>query len=122
MFFQDTLKKNLTLGVKDGSADAKDDRILAICRSVGLHDSVLDYLQTEDKIDWSEMFSQTQKIMLHLARALIANFEITCLHKPTQAFGQVATDRILKLLQEHVSSRGLEQNSKTLSLRRPRTV
>jgi ABC-type multidrug transport system fused ATPase/permease subunit len=122
MFFHDTLFKNLTLGVKEGSRDGNIERVIGICKKLELPDHVLTHIYSNEELNFGDVLSETQKILLNLARAFIANFEVTCIHKPTQSFGAITSDNVVKLLKEHVTSKGLIQNPATVDLRRPRTV
>merc|ERR1712176_551297 len=96
-------------------------RVAMICKKLGLQEDVLCYLNSGDNFVWSDIFSQTNRQLLNLARALIANSEILCIHKPTAFFDEVRSRRIFKILHEFVEDKGMMQDSKTWCTRRPRT-
>mmetsp|Transcript_72411 Transcript_72411/g.223741 ORF Transcript_72411/g.223741 Transcript_72411/m.223741 type:complete len:127 (+) Transcript_72411:52-432(+) len=58
--------------------------------------------------------------VLCLARALIANPQVLCLHKPTHLFDEVRSDEILQVLRRFVEESGLVLDPASAD-RRPRT-
>lgn len=64
----------------------------------------------------------TEKCLLHIARAFVANPHVLVLHKPLEHFNTLMSQRIVDLLREFVDNRGLEKPAETFSTRRPRTV
>jgi ABC-type multidrug transport system fused ATPase/permease subunit len=121
MFFPGTLKENLLFGVSPGDPDGDDLRVEKVCRKLGLPEQVLQYLETNDKMDWGSMLSQTQRQILSLARSLIANPEVVCIHKPAMIFDEASSKDIFQVLRDFVDDRGLFQDPDTKHLRRPRT-
>eukprot|EP00747_Dinoflagellata_sp_TGD_P084796 gnl/TRDRNA2_/TRDRNA2_162652_c4_seq6.p1 gnl/TRDRNA2_/TRDRNA2_162652_c4~~gnl/TRDRNA2_/TRDRNA2_162652_c4_seq6.p1 ORF type:complete len:473 (+),score=84.71 gnl/TRDRNA2_/TRDRNA2_162652_c4_seq6:103-1521(+) len=123
MFARDTLMKNLIYGVsKVEDSDASPERVLAICRRTGLQDPrIFKHLESDEIHDWAEIFSHTQLSLLNIARAVVANPEIMCVHKPTLNFDEVLGKQILELFQEFVAKKGILQDQSMIHLRRPRT-
>jgi len=75
----------------------------------------------DQKHAWNAVLSQTEKHLLCLARALIANPEVLCIHKPTLPFDEKTSNIVLRVLQEYVTNKGIDQDTETRHLRRPRT-
>merc|ERR1711871_920487 len=63
----------------------------------------------------------TQKRFLHLARALIANPEILCIHKPTLPFDSPGVKKVIMMLGRFVREKGVWQDDSERWFRRPRT-
>jgi len=121
MFFKGSLMDNLTFGVKKTTDDGSPERVRKICERLGLGEDALRMLDSGEVQEWSEVFSQTTRSIINLARALVANPEVMCIHKPTQAFDDKMSDTVMRCLEEFVRQKGLESNLDTWSLRRPRT-
>lgn len=113
MFFDGTLADNLTFGVESAS-DKDPQRIKSILKKLYL-DSV------EDNIAWIAHLTFQQRYLVHLARAIIANPHVLCLHKPTMVHSDNHTIGVLRVLREFVDKRGVEQDPVTQESRRPRT-
>jgi ABC-type multidrug transport system fused ATPase/permease subunit len=122
MFFPGTLKENLLFGVTPGDPDGDDDRIEKICAMLGAPEQLLQLLSGSDVTqNWKEVLSQTQCQILSLARALISNPEVLCIHKPTMIFDEEYSRQIFEVLRNFVDQRGIVQDGSTWHLRRPRT-
>jgi len=130
MFVEDTLYENLTLGVgkigkgvqTSAQQDGSMDRALAICKRLGLSGDVLASIeQNESVCPWNDVLSSTECALLHLARALIANPEILCIHKPTLYLNNEYSDMMYQVLKDFVENRGLDLDPKEFHNRRPRT-
>lgn len=127
-FFAESMYKNLTYGVGQGDRDGSPERVLAICKRLGVSERVLKYLDKNDeqlfnvRADWLNVLSQTQKALLSLARGLIANPEILVIHKPTNVLNDALTRNVYALLRETVVNKGLCLDKATRPFRRPRTV
>jgi len=120
LFYPGTLRDNLTIGVAPGDEDGRPERVLEICAMLGLTDRVASLLDTTEQ-NWSTKFSAAETQLLNLARALVANAEMLCIHKPTAVFNDVLAHTVMKALERYVLERGVFQNPSKIHLRRPRT-
>lgn len=121
MFSSGTLLENLAFGVMPGHDDGRLSRVLAICEKLGIAPDVVRHTEKNEKHRWVEVLSSTQCQQLSIARALVANPEILCLHKPTQIFDDELADLVGTVLREFVDSRGLANASTPHERLRPRT-
>eukprot|EP00928_Gymnodinium_smaydae_P016356 TRINITY_DN1611_c0_g2_i1.p1 TRINITY_DN1611_c0_g2~~TRINITY_DN1611_c0_g2_i1.p1 ORF type:complete len:1123 (-),score=239.49 TRINITY_DN1611_c0_g2_i1:90-3059(-) len=121
IFFRGSLLENLTFGVSPGDQDAATPRVLQILQDLGAQADLLAYVVAGDVLQWNEVFSQTQKQLFSLARALIANPEVLCVHKPTAVLNEVDSRRVFEVLRDFVVEKGLCEDPSTWSMRRPRT-
>merc|ERR1719161_379801 len=138
VFFEGTLRKNLLFGVVDSvhqshTGDDSINRVIAILRKLLVPESLIEDVIDEPEIDdnqiredfmyWGTKLSLTQRALLHLARALIANPDVLCIHRPTRAFdrGMPEFMNTLNVLREFVDERGVEQDPTMKWHRRPRT-
>lgn len=142
MFVEGTLIENLRFGVAAGSKDGDAKRVNRIVKRLGVAQEIFGILEEEEAAlsnpaqtlvshPWDTVLSPTQCQLLHLARALIANPAVIICHKPTSVFGDPSTKLseelkrqtpdITATLREFVKNRGLEQDPKGISSRRPRT-
>lgn len=120
VFFSGTLYENLTFGMQEGGVGTSRERVMDICRKLGVAESVLDtYLDLEE--DWDDVVSENQRKLLNIARALINNAEVICLHKPMAKLDPGAPEMVVKVLHEHINEKGLHLDSDS-AMRRPRTV
>jgi ABC-type lipoprotein export system ATPase subunit len=126
IFFTMTLLENLRYGVdvhKGKSIDEGEgsfDRIMRICNRLNMPETVIDLIKQDEVMHWDEILSMTQKALLHLARALIANPNVLVVHKPTMVFNEVAAGVIMSALRSFVEDRGLEVQGESMN-RRMRT-
>jgi len=120
LFFSGTLLENLTFGVAKGDQDSSKTRVVAICQRLSLPDDIQRLVESEDTT-WIHVLSQTQRCLLTICRALVANFEVCCMHKPALVFDDLTAKMVLEVLKEYVEERGVVQDSHTRHLRRPRT-
>merc|ERR1719215_1431834 len=118
-FIPGTLEENLVFGVPHGDPDGRSARVLAICRRLQLAEDVLQHMH--EVHPWADVLSQTQCQLVSLARALIANPEVLCLHKPVMVFSDSTAHLLVRALREFVDSRGFEQDPSERHLRRLRT-
>jgi len=133
LFFRASLFDNLIFGLQGGDEeDASMQRVLAICRRLGVCDRILSLIEDKSVGDWRNVLSMTERVQIHLGRALIANPEILILEKPSLAFDNKQAVDILRTLREFVDNRGLEIDSDSINssgstaltsvkIRRPRT-
>jgi len=120
-FFEGTLMENMTFGVENPSDGAKD-RVQKILRALQCEDCVDDGVDSQDKKMWQSQLTVKERHTLNLARALIANPYLLCIHKPTMAYGAKNSDTVMGILRDFVKHRGVEQGSAPVETRRPRTV
>eukprot|EP00747_Dinoflagellata_sp_TGD_P054419 gnl/TRDRNA2_/TRDRNA2_149001_c0_seq2.p1 gnl/TRDRNA2_/TRDRNA2_149001_c0~~gnl/TRDRNA2_/TRDRNA2_149001_c0_seq2.p1 ORF type:complete len:175 (+),score=16.75 gnl/TRDRNA2_/TRDRNA2_149001_c0_seq2:145-669(+) len=121
MFVRGTFLANLLYGVSN-SADVETSRIVKICQRLGMTKQTMKYVVNPKEIlNWMEVLSQSQRQLAMIARSLIACPHVLCMHKPTQFFDDLTGDHIMHLLKEFVESKGLEEDSSTIAIRRPRT-
>eukprot|EP00747_Dinoflagellata_sp_TGD_P179728 gnl/TRDRNA2_/TRDRNA2_31018_c0_seq1.p1 gnl/TRDRNA2_/TRDRNA2_31018_c0~~gnl/TRDRNA2_/TRDRNA2_31018_c0_seq1.p1 ORF type:complete len:979 (+),score=129.12 gnl/TRDRNA2_/TRDRNA2_31018_c0_seq1:84-3020(+) len=122
LFFVADLLSNLTLGVDVGDDDGNVNRVRRICSRLGLPPEVTKYIHTPDEIlAWHDVFSRSQVQLLCIARALVANFEVSVFHVPTGGLDDITSNRLLLMLQEYVDEKGVVQNDAEKAFRRPRT-
>jgi len=122
LFFQGSLLTNLTFGVHEGDDDGKLERVLKICLRLGLPQQIQDCLHNDEcKLHWDEVLSLTERHLLSIARALISNPEVLCIHKPTLPFDGSTSLLVLDMLKEFVEERGVFMDRMTYHERRPRT-
>eukprot|EP00928_Gymnodinium_smaydae_P030217 TRINITY_DN22528_c0_g2_i1.p1 TRINITY_DN22528_c0_g2~~TRINITY_DN22528_c0_g2_i1.p1 ORF type:complete len:792 (+),score=66.17 TRINITY_DN22528_c0_g2_i1:173-2548(+) len=122
LFVHGSLMENLTLGLHLEGKPPPREKVERILRRMELSDHIIDFLDTEEVPSWVHVLSKTQQHLLSICRALVANFELTCIHKATQQFPDELARHVLEVLDEHVKNRGLGENPTTLAMRRPRTV
>ncbi|CAE8600391.1 unnamed protein product [Polarella glacialis] len=124
LFVEGSLLTNLTYGVQNGSSDGSLERVVAICRRLLLSDTLMQMLTKDFSTSWKTILSSTDQALLHIARALIANPDVLCIHKPTLFLNEKMGDLVYEILQEYVLNRGLEMDSNPYAFhtRRPRTV
>jgi len=127
MFFKGTLYGNLIFGCSHGDPDADRGRVRRICERLTLPAHIVSLIELSDAdaasedVHWHHNLSQTQRYLLCIGRALVANPEILVIHKPTGLLNEDATVATLKLLREFVDKRGIEQEEGRMHMRRPRT-
>jgi len=107
-FFRGSLYANLTFGVPDGDPDGRVERVLSICRRLGLPDELLELVHLQDELAWDQVISLSQRHLLCIARGLIANPDVLVVHKPTLAFDEHTSALVLGLLKEFVDQRGID--------------
>jgi ABC-type multidrug transport system fused ATPase/permease subunit len=125
MFFRGTLLENLTFGCDEDSVsgnDASKERVEAILRMLGLPDCVVDLMDENNMhgLHWLEVVCLSQRFLLAIARALIANPELLCVHKPTEKFSAAEGKRVLSTLKTFVKERGVKKGPLDIGTR-PRT-
>jgi len=120
LFYAGTLRENLVVGVAAGDEDGRPERVLEICAMLGIKDSLVSLMDTEEH-NWRTKLSAAECQLLNLARALVANAEMLCIHKPTAVFNNASAQTVMQALRHYVEERGVCQNSSIIHLRRPRT-
>jgi len=120
-FFEGTLMENMCFGVEFPS-DGTKDRVQSILRALHCEDCVDDGVESTDRKMWQSQLTVCERHSLNLARALIANPYLICIHKPTMAYGAKYSNMVMQILTTFVRNRGIEQGSVPVDSRRPRTV
>lgn len=120
LFFDGTLFSNLSFGVAEGDQDGGMPRVTSICEKLGLLSHVIRHIQEKDSHEWCDVLSTTECQLLSLARALIANPEMLCIHKPTQVFNEEMSLNVTGVLKEFVMTQGLLEDA-NIFMTRPRT-
>eukprot|EP00930_Biecheleria_cincta_P059241 TRINITY_DN44996_c0_g1_i1.p1 TRINITY_DN44996_c0_g1~~TRINITY_DN44996_c0_g1_i1.p1 ORF type:complete len:848 (+),score=128.43 TRINITY_DN44996_c0_g1_i1:286-2544(+) len=77
--------------------------------------------QEEDPGAWQESLTYTEKVKLHLARALIMNPEVLVLQRPLHHYDAPTSKIVLQVLNTCIENRGLFLPEKSKCHRRPRT-
>jgi len=121
MFVHGTLLTNMLYGVEPGDSDGELERIQAIFRRLGVDEHLEILLSDKNPRNWDEVLTQTQKVQMHLIRALVANPEVLIVHKPTLVFTDEVASVVFRCLKAFVDKRGLDLNPEEWHLRRPRT-
>merc|ERR1712048_807836 len=104
LFFMGTLYENLTFGCNKDDADGSMDRVIEICQELGITKSLQEIVKqgADGSVKtWSEVLSLTQRSLCNLARALIANPEMLCIHKPTMSFDEPTSRTVLQYLRKY---------------------
>eukprot|EP00747_Dinoflagellata_sp_TGD_P010577 gnl/TRDRNA2_/TRDRNA2_119947_c2_seq1.p1 gnl/TRDRNA2_/TRDRNA2_119947_c2~~gnl/TRDRNA2_/TRDRNA2_119947_c2_seq1.p1 ORF type:complete len:501 (+),score=77.65 gnl/TRDRNA2_/TRDRNA2_119947_c2_seq1:3-1505(+) len=70
---------------------------------------------------WQEELTYTEKVKLHLARALIMNPEVAVLQRPLHHYDRDTGAKVLQAIHTHVSNRGVGLPREDAHRRRPRT-
>jgi ABC-type multidrug transport system fused ATPase/permease subunit len=120
IFYSGTLLENITFGSGTShSSDADTDRAVCICQRIGLQEDVLSYLDQQE--NWDCTFSEAQRKLVNIARALFFNAEVTCFHSPLAKLDPTSMPLVMDVLSEHIQQRGLALDNDTKH-RRPRTI
>eukprot|EP00439_Symbiodinium_sp_Y106_P087198 s3_g41.t1 len=77
MFSRGSLFDNLTFGVKANDPDASEDRIFQICSMLEIPETVMELVRTKTRLDWGRVLSFSEKQKISLARAVIANPDVS---------------------------------------------
>lgn len=145
MFLRASMLHNLTLGVPTHQK-IDDDRIRSILLRLDMKDiaedidsemrvlggvnknDVADILEEEMRCcmeshkEWEHTMTQSRKMKLHIARALIANPEVMILQRVLEGFNEHAASEMIEVLRLHVNEKGLCMPVEDRASRRPRTV
>jgi len=123
-FYKGTLLQNLTFGLKEGAPGSNLKHVKRVCQRLGVSKHAMEWLGSEAKAiePWLVVLSRTDQQLLSIARAFVFNPEVLFIHKPTLPFGEILRQRIVELLREFVTNKGIEQAQHLAYLRRPRTV
>mmetsp|Transcript_18280 Transcript_18280/g.35240 ORF Transcript_18280/g.35240 Transcript_18280/m.35240 type:complete len:734 (+) Transcript_18280:393-2594(+) len=129
-----SLWKNLAIG-RDYWQDVQfeTDRIVRICRRIGLGSAIMNQLEvtaaaflagTDEERDtsWQEALSQSDRVLIHLARAFIYNPEVLVMNRPTLRLPEDTAKIVIQVIKEFVDQKGVELPKQELWKRRPRTA
>merc|ERR1712087_853855 len=70
--------------------------------------------------NWFDVLSVSQQHILGIVRALVANPQVICIHKPTEKHSEEQGKKVLSVLKLFVQASGLEQDQNVSSRRKPR--
>jgi len=124
IFFQGSLLDNLVFGCSAGDPDGSIERVIKICMCIGVPEDLLNLLKRGHDgpvHTWAQMISDSNKCLLGIARALIANPEFMCIHKPLKGLNEGTSLKVETALLDFCVEKGLAQDESTRHLRRPRT-
>jgi ABC-type sulfate/molybdate transport systems ATPase subunit len=122
MFKHGNLLDNVRFGTAANSPDGKVDRVLQVLHTLGAGEDMTNHIKKNDVHPWGDVLSQTQGQLINLARALVFNPEVLCIHKPTQHFDKESVERVTGVLRLFVDERGVAQDPSKKDKRRPRTL
>jgi len=125
LFFKGTLLENLLIDVqnpRDGSI-ARVKSILQRLLVITPTKKNVERLLTSKSTYWWEALAHAELDLLNLARALLSNSDLLCVHKPLRvgAESQELVHGVLQAFRDFVDERGLEQDSSEIYLRELRT-
>eukprot|EP00747_Dinoflagellata_sp_TGD_P143099 gnl/TRDRNA2_/TRDRNA2_176337_c0_seq3.p1 gnl/TRDRNA2_/TRDRNA2_176337_c0~~gnl/TRDRNA2_/TRDRNA2_176337_c0_seq3.p1 ORF type:complete len:526 (-),score=75.36 gnl/TRDRNA2_/TRDRNA2_176337_c0_seq3:143-1720(-) len=120
-FIQGTLFDNLVFGCGKESEDASLERVLAVCRLVGVSEDVVCLVSSKEIRMWTATLSHSEQQHLSMARALLADPHLLVAHRPALGLSETERKLLMTTLQAFVRERGLGRDPATLALRRPRT-
>jgi ABC-type multidrug transport system fused ATPase/permease subunit len=125
LFFMGTLYDNLTYGVPLGDKDRRIERIVNICKGLNILPETMSLISEDGKgqhiARWNEELSRSDRQLLNIARGLVANPEVLCVHKPSMGLGPNTIPVVLGALRSFVALRGVDQDNERYYFRRPRT-
>eukprot|EP00927_Polykrikos_kofoidii_P041152 TRINITY_DN35068_c0_g1_i1.p1 TRINITY_DN35068_c0_g1~~TRINITY_DN35068_c0_g1_i1.p1 ORF type:complete len:1030 (-),score=116.81 TRINITY_DN35068_c0_g1_i1:248-3337(-) len=120
-FVEGTLLENLVWGVKPNSEDGEINRVVEICRRLGVSDATLEILGQDTVCDWSKTLSATEASLVHTARAIIADPDVLCAHKPTLYLQEDLAANLYEVLRKFVDDQGYMLDQTKFRVCRPRT-
>eukprot|EP00747_Dinoflagellata_sp_TGD_P154072 gnl/TRDRNA2_/TRDRNA2_177463_c0_seq24.p1 gnl/TRDRNA2_/TRDRNA2_177463_c0~~gnl/TRDRNA2_/TRDRNA2_177463_c0_seq24.p1 ORF type:complete len:602 (+),score=104.42 gnl/TRDRNA2_/TRDRNA2_177463_c0_seq24:482-2287(+) len=123
-FFNGSLFHNLNFGVAEGDPDGRLERVVAICKKLGMTKKTIEYVNEGvdgQKLLWTEVLTLTEQNLCTLTRALTANPELLVIHKPTMAYDEGYTMKVMNTLREFIDQKGVNQDAASKHRRRPRT-
>jgi len=121
LFFGGTLYENLIFGMHEDQPDASRERVASIVRRLTKSHEIASYLDSDAEESWQDIFSGAQCKLLGIARALIHNAEVLCIHKPLAKLTHDDAEHVVQALHDHLDNKGMELASDPVK-RRPRTV
>jgi ABC-type multidrug transport system fused ATPase/permease subunit len=126
LFFKGSLYANLALGINRGSPDEQnlEERMLKICACLGMPPHVTDFIKEGHDgavHPWASVLASSEQACIGIARAVIANPELLCIHKPLSGQPDERAHSIMELLRRLVDEKGVFMDPLQRSQRRPRT-
>jgi ABC-type multidrug transport system fused ATPase/permease subunit len=126
LFFKGNLYDNMKLGINRGSPDEAGlaERIYQMCVDLGLPKHLLDFVKEAEKGQihtWGEVLANSEKCLCGIARAIVANPELLCIHKPLMAQPDETAQKVMAMLRGFVDNKGILLDPNSRHLRRPRT-
>merc|ERR1711972_599178 len=112
--------RNLLFGTEEGFRLMDDKvadgvvmaRILAICERLQLGPQVMDWIKNGIHVEvWATLLSTAEMHLLNIARGLIADPDVLCVHYPRSALSESTANHVWWALRDFVTSRGLERDS-----------
>jgi len=129
-----SLWSNLAIG-RDywRSAENETARILRICKRIGLSPGLLTQLEEskdrflageddDNDVAWQVPLSNSDMVLIHIARAFIYNPEVLVMNRPTTRLPESTSKLVIGLINEFVKNKGVELPDSDLWRRRPRTA
>jgi len=117
------------------NAVAETARILRICTRIGLSQGLIDQLEEskerfiageddddDDDVSWQVPLSDSDTVLIHLARVFIYNPEVIVMNRPTTRLPESSSRLVIGLIEEFVKNKGVELPDTDLWRRRPRTA
>jgi ABC-type multidrug transport system ATPase subunit len=124
LFFEVSLYDNLTYGVLKGDKDGRIERVVEICKALGIQPNTIRMISDQADADvakWSDVLSRSDCQLLHMVRGVVTNPEVLCIHKPSMGLGPNTVPVVFKMLQTFVKHRGVCMDKERYFFRRPRT-
>jgi len=125
VFFKGTLLENLLIDVQN-PRDGSIARVTSILQRLGVISPTkknVERLLASKSTRWWEDLAYAELELLNLARALLSNSDLLCVHKPLRVGleSQELVHSVLQAFRDFVDERGLEQDSSEVYLRELRT-
>eukprot|EP00932_Pfiesteria_piscicida_P000232 SRR837773.10224.p1 GENE.SRR837773.10224~~SRR837773.10224.p1 ORF type:complete len:166 (-),score=37.93 SRR837773.10224:89-517(-) len=77
--------------------------------------------EQEKQVMWTSSLANSERHLVNVARAFIANPDVLCIHKPLIHHNPQRAELIMTLMRDFVDERGLFLSSEEFAGRRPRT-
>jgi ABC-type multidrug transport system fused ATPase/permease subunit len=125
LFFKGTLMENLLIDVqnpRDGSLGRVNSILQRLMVITPTKKNVERLLTSKSKYWWEDL-AKAELELLNLARALLSNSDLLCVHKPLRVGveSQALVHSVLQAFRDFVDERGLEQDASEIYLRELRT-
>ncbi|CAJ1401466.1 unnamed protein product [Effrenium voratum] len=128
-FICQRLKMNTVLKLIERDLQQQEELRASTKRPVGEDEEEEEESEAEEEKDWTkddgekwqDTLTYSEKVKMHLARALIMNPEVLVLQRPLHHYDETMAKVVLDLLKIHVQEKGLGLPEKGRPHRRPRT-